>query len=506
MKTVKGVVLMRKFLVTILTIFTIVGVFAAGGKLVIAMETEPVGLDPHLVTAFASHRILENVYDSLLRYGEGMKLVPNLAEEAQAVDPYTIVFKIREGVKFHDGTPLTIEDVLFSFQRILNPDTKSPAAAFYQDVESIKAIGDNKIEFKLKKPMASALLPNFAGVNSSIVSKKFVESAKNMQLETNGTGPFYLAEYVPGNYITLKKNPYYYVKDQPYVDEIKIVFMPEEVSRVAALKNGDVDIAKINEPLNLKQFPEGKFKVYRSPVLSYYLIGINTTRKPLNDPKVRNALNYAINREAIIKAVAFSEGIVTGPLNPAVQPWALQPKAFDEYTYNPAKAKELLAQAGYPNGFEFEIVTSQRYNFDKVAQVIQAQLAEVGVKVKINLVEWGIFIKRWRESDFDAFISMNSGSIEPDIQFYRTFHTGGSTNVFLYSNPRVDELLDLGRSEVDISKRKAIYDELQRLLVKESPIIFLYSANQIFVSNASVEGFKLLANESLVFLRETYKK
>jgi len=499
---------MRKFLLVFLTLLLAVGIFAQklGGKLVIAMETEPVGLDPHLVTAFASHRVLENVYDGLLRYGENLQLVPNIAEEFQVIDPYTIVFKIRENVKFHDGTPLTVEDVLFSFERILNPDTKSPAAAFYQDVESIKAIGDNRIEFKLKKPMASALLPNFAGVNSSIVSKKFVESGKNLQLETNGTGPFYLAEYVPGNYIVLKKNPHYFVKNQPYLDEIRIVFMPEEVSRVSALKNGDVDIAKINEPLNVKQFPEGRFKIYRSPVLSYYLIGINTKRKPFDDPQVRNALNYAINREAIIKTVAFGEGVVTGPLSPMVQPWALLPKDFDEYTYNPTKAKQLLAPAGYPNGFEFEIVTSQRYNFDKVAQVIQAQLAEVGVRAKINLVEWGIFIKRWRESDFDAFISMNSGSIEPDIQFYRTFHSKGSTNVFLYSNPRVDELLELGRSTVDTTKRKEIYDELQRLLVKESPIIFLYSANQIFVSNASVEGFKLLPNESLIFLRETYKK
>ncbi|MDI6863537.1 MAG: ABC transporter substrate-binding protein [Pseudothermotoga sp.] len=499
---------MRRLLVAFLVTLLTLAIFAqkAGGRLIIAMETEPVGLDPHLVTAFASHRVLENVYDGLLRYGENLQLVPNIAEEFQVVDPYTIVFKIREDVKFHDGTPLTVEDVLFSFERILNPDTKSPAAAFYQDVESIKAISDNKIEFKLKKPMASALLPNFAGVNSSIVSKKFVESGKNLQLETNGTGPFYLAEYVQGNYIVLKKNPHYFVKDQPYLDEIKIVFMPEEVSRVSALRNGDVDIAKINEPLNVRQFPEGRFKIYRSPVLSYYLIGINTTRKPFDDPRVRNALNYAINREAIIKTVAFGEGVVTGPLSPMVQPWALLPKDFDEYTYNPAKAKQLLAQAGYPNGFEFEIVTSQRYNFDKVAQVIQAQLAEVGVRAKINLVEWGIFIKRWRESDFDAFISMNSGSIEPDIQFYRTFHSKGSTNVFRYSNPRVDELLELGRSTVDTTKRKEIYDELQRLLVKESPIIFLYSANQIFVSNASVEGFKLLPNESLIFLRETYKK
>ncbi|MEN3008150.1 ABC transporter substrate-binding protein [Pseudothermotoga sp.] len=495
---------MKRLIVFLLALISVA--LLATGKLTIAVDVEPVGLDPHLVTAFASHRILENVYDGLLRFGENLQLLPNLAESYEVVDPYTIVFKIRRNVKFHDGTPLTVEDVVFSFQRILNPETKSPAAAFYQDVEYVKATDERTVEFKLKKPMASAILPNFAGVNSSIISKKFFESGKNLQLETNGTGPFYLAEYVAGNYLVLKKNPHYFIQGQPILDEIKFVFMPEELSRVAALKNKDVDMAKISEPLNVRQFPQDRFNIFKSPTLSYYLIGINTTRKPFNDPRVRNALNYAINREAIVKTVAFGEGVVAGPMHPSIKAWALQPEEFEEYKYNPAKAKELLAQAGYPKGFEFTIVTSQRYNFDKVAQVIQAQLAEIGVNVKIELVEWGIFIKRWRESDFDAFISMNSGSMEPDIQFYRHFKTGGSTNVFLFSNPRVDELLELGRSTVDVQKRKQIYDELQKLLVKESPVIFLYCQNQFFVADKSVEGFKLLPNEGLIFLRETYKK
>jgi len=282
--------------------------------------------------------------------------------------------------------------------------------------------------------------------------------------------------------------------------------MPEEVTRVSALRNGDVDLAKISEPLSLRQLPSDRFKVYRTPVLSYYLLGINTTRGPLSNPNVRNALNYAINRDMIVKLVAFDEGTITGPLNPELEFWAMNPSEFDEYAYNPAKAKSLLAAAGYPNGFEFEIVASQRYNFDKVAQVIQAQLAEVGVKAVINLVEWGIFISKWRESDFDSFISLNSGSIDPDIQFNRTFHTGGSTNVFLYSNQKVDELLDRGRSEADIHSRRDIYNDLQKILVEESPIIFIYSPNTIFATNNSVDGFKSLANESLIFLRETWKK
>jgi len=496
----------KKLLLAVLVTFLSVAVFGVSDSvLVMAIETEPVGFDPTLVTAFASHRVLENVYDGLLKYDENMNLVPNLAEDFEVVDPYTIVFKIREGVKFHNGETLTVEDVLFTFERIRDPEVKAPAASYYGEVETIRSFDGNKVEFKLKIPMASSLLPNFAGVNSAILSKSFVESGANLQLETNGTGPFYIAEFVAGNYIRLRKNADYFVAGLPYLDEIKMMIMPEEVTRVSALRNGDVDIAKISEPLSLNQLASDKFVIYRTPVLSYYLLGFNTTRGPLSKPEVRNALSYAVNREMIVKAVAFDEATVTGPLNPELDFWALQPNQFEEYSYNPSKAKQLLAEAGYPNGFEFEIVAAQRYNFDKVAQVIQAQLAEIGVTAKINLVEWGIFISKWRESDFDSFISMNSGSIDPDIQFNRTFRTGGSTNVFLYSNPEVDDLLDRGRSESDMNARKLIYEEVQRKLVEESPILFLYSPNTLFASNDSVKGFRSLANESLVFLRETSK-
>jgi len=501
-----GGIVKKCFAVLLVAALSVVIFAASDNVLVMAIETEPVGLDPTLVTAFASHRVLENVYDGLLKYDENMNLVPNLAEDFEVVDPYTIVFEIREGVKFHSGETLTVEDVLFTFERIRDPEVKAPAASYYGEVESIRSFEGNKVEFKLKIPMASSLLPNFAGVNSSILSKSFVQSGANLQLVTNGTGPFYVEEFVAGNYISLKKNSDYFVEGLPYLEGIKMMIMPEEVTRVSALRNGDVDLAKISEPLSLNQLSTDRFKIFRTPVLSYYLLGFNTTRGALSKPEARNALNYAINRQMIVKAVAFDEATVTGPLNPELDFWAIQPDQFDEYTYNPAKAKQLLADAGYPNGFEFEIVAAQRYNFDKVAQVIQAQLAEVGVTAKINIVEWGIFISKWRESDFDSFISMNSGSIDPDIQFNRTFRTGGSTNVFLYSNTEVDELLDSGRSESDLNNRRLIYEELQKKLVEDSPIIFLYSANTIFASSDSVEGFRSLANESLIFLRETYKK
>jgi len=497
---------MKKFFL-VLSILTLV-IFGfsqqSGGVLQIGIETEPVGFDPNLVTAFASFRILENVYDGLLKYDENMNLIPNIAEKYEIPDPNTIIFTIRDDVYFHSGERLTVEDVLYTFERIMDKEVGSPAAAYYSEVENIEVLDSKRIQFKLKVPMANTLLINFASTNSAIVSKEFVEAGNNLQLKTNGTGPFFISEYVPGDHITLEKNSNYFVPEQPYLDKIVFRIIPEEISRATALRNGDVDLIEIKEPLTLRSLQSNSFKIYRQPVLSYYLLGFNTTREPLNNPRVRSALSLAIDREEIINMVAFGEGTVTGPMNPTVQPWALSPENFEEYEYNPEKAKSILAEVGYPNGFEFNIVVASRYSFDKIAQVIQSQLSKIGVKVNIELVEWGIFISKWRESDFDSFVSLNSGSIDPDVQFFRTFHSNGSTNVFLYNNNIVDKLLEEGREEPKVVERIKIYNQLQNILAKEAPILFLYSPNVLYASQSYVEGFKPLANESLIFLRETW--
>ncbi|RKX52318.1 MAG: ABC transporter substrate-binding protein, partial [Thermotoga sp.] len=265
-----------------------------------------------------------------------------------------------------------------------------------------------------------------------------------------------------------------------------------------------VDLALINETLSLRSLPETQFTVFRKPVLSYYLLGLNTKRKPLDNPKVRLAISHAVDREKIVKLVAMGEGQVTGPLSPLLKKWAVPLKELPGYKRDVEKARELLKEAGYPNGISFKVMTSRKYNFDRIAQVLKDQLKDAGIDLQIEIVEWGIFIKRWKERDFDSFVSLNSGSIEPDIQLYRTFHTGGSTNVFGYSNPLVDKLLDEGKKETNFEKRREIYAKIQKILAEESPVIFLYSPNKIYVGQKYVKGFEVLSNEKIIFLKETY--
>lgn len=484
------------FVLGIITlVFSVVLGIQTGGNLTYAIATEPVGFDPNLTTALASFKILSYVYDGLLRYNRNMEIVPDLAENYTVPNPYTIIFTLKKDVKFHDGSLLTVNDVLFTFKRIMDPSFGSPAISYFSGVvDKIEALNDDQIEFKLKVPMASALLPVFTFVNCSIVSEKFVKSGANLQLETDGTGPFYIKQYVPGNYILLEKNPNYFITGEPYLDSIKFTIMPEEILRVSALRSNRIDIADIDNPSDLVILPKNQFEIYETPSLNYYLVGLNTARKPFDNKLVREALSYAINREEIIKMVAAGEGIITGPLSPSLKNWALPLDDFPEYNYNPIKAKELLKEAGYPNGFSFELLTSPKYGFDKIAQVIKDQLAKVGINANINLVEWGIFIKDWREKNFDAFISLNGGSTDPDIQLYRTFYSNGITNVFNFSNAQVDQLLNAGRSATNTIERQNIYDNLQKILVSESPVIFLYSPINIVASLKNVEGFEILPN------------
>ncbi len=479
-------------------IFSVVLGVQKGGNLIYAIGTEPVGLDPNLTTALASFKILSYVYDGLLRYNRNMEIVPDLAENYVVPNPYTIIFTLRKDVKFQDGSLLTANDVLFTFKRIMDPSFGSPAISYFAGVvDRVEKINDNQIEFKLKVPMASALLPVFTFVNCSIISEQFVKSGANLQLETDGTGPFYIKQYVAGNYVLLQRNPNYFIKGEPYLDSIKFLIMPEEILRVSALRSGRVNLADIDNPSDLVMLPKNQFNIYETPSLNYYLIGLNTARKPWDNKLVREALNYAINREEIVKMAASGEGIVTGPLSPSLKNWALPLNDFPEYQYNPTKAKELLTEAGYPNGFSFELLTSSRYGFDRIAQIVKDQLAKVNINANITLVEWGIFIKDWREKNFDAFISLNGGSTDPDIQFYRTFYSNGVTNVFNFSNTRVDQLLIAGRSATNTLERKSIYDQLQEVLVSESPVIFLYSPMTIVAGLQNVEGFEILPNGNM---------
>lgn len=491
---------MRKILALFLLSFGVV--LAQEGRLELAVDQSPVGLDPHIVTAFSSFAVIGNIYDGLLEVNADLQLEPALAESWEVSDDglrYT--FTLREGVSFHNGREMTAEDVVYSFERIMDEDTGSPQASRFSEVASAEATGPLTVEFTLSRPFAP-FLANLT--NLSVVPREVVEENGDLQQVAVGTGPYMLAEVVPDTYVLLEANPDYYREGEPRLAELRYNVVPEASTRAAGLRTGQYHLLPDVDPATAEtlQGVDG-IELLEVQDLSYTLLGMNVTRAPLDNPAVREAINRAINREEIVEAVYFGNAVPGGPLSPGLSDWALPASDYACYTPDAEAASTALEEAGY-DGEELEIITFGTIRVvSDAAQVLQAQLQDAGLNVTVSVEEFGSFVQRWSNSDFDMFVSLNGGSVDPDGYFYRTFVTGGSTNVYGYSDPELDELLEQGRTETDFEARKEIYDEVQRRLACEGPVAHIAYGTLFTGLQDEVEGFQQMPTRGLRYLRET---
>lgn len=497
---------------TLLVLLPLTGVADAvpkqGGELVVGLRQEIGNLDPHLATSFSSFRVIEVMYEGLLRLDEDGALEPALASNWEiSEDGKTYTFYIRKGVKFHDGSELTAEDVKASFRRILDPEVGSPQASRLQKIKEMKVVGKYKIKIALSSKFAPFLY-KVAGPGRAIIPKSIVEKGGNLKKQDLGTGPFKLSNWVPGEQIVLKKNEDYWMEDLPYLDKITYKIIPEPATRRAALQSGDIDLIPSADTTSVQVLQGVKnVKIISTQELAYSLIGFNLNREPLDDPRVRRAIAYAMDRKEIIQAVYDGLATVGTPLPPALREWYIKPSKLETYVQNYGKAKELLEEAGYPDGIKFSVTVSPALKTAlQIAQVLQQQLKPAGITMEINTVEWGTFLDAWRNSDFDSFVSLNGGSFDPDGYYYRTFHSQGSTNVFNYSDPVMDKLLEKGRVTTDKEERKEIYMKIQKRLIEQMPIIFIAYANLYTIARESVQDFSQLPNRSMALLRRAWLK
>ena len=478
---------------------------AAAGKvtLTLGVDQEVVGLDPNKVTAFSSFRRIDLLYNKLVTYDADLRVVGDLAESWDAPDARTYVFRLRKGVQFHDGQELTADDVAFTIERILDPKTASPGRSYIDAIESVTAADRYTVRVHLKYPLAS-LLSGLASGNAAIVEKAAVLKSGDLQKTEAGTGPFMLAEWVPDNFMRLTKNPRYFKRGLPKVDEVVYRIIPEQASLLAGVRTRSLDMATISDGSVVKQAQGDRgLSVLQAPSLNLRIYSFNTTRAPFTDARVRDAIAYAIDREAIVKAAEFGLGVVSGPVPAPAKLWALPVGDFPEYHPNPAKAQKMLQDAGAA-GASFKIVASPTYEGGlAVAQVIQSQLRAVGLTPAIENVEWGTYINRWVKRDFDTMVELRGGDPDPDRFLYRTFYSTGAVNNFLFKDSAVDKLLDRGRVHVVAAERKPIYNDLQKALVEKAPAVFLYTPYESQVLQPSVKGFRLIPTGALTYLEET---
>lgn len=476
-----------------------------GGVLVGARATDLVGLDPHTSPAFSSRRIFNLVYSTLVRFDADMSVIPELAESWEySDDGLTLTFHLVPGVTFHNGDELTSEDVKYTFERILDEETGAILRSFFLGIAEIETPDPLTVVMHLESPNA-ALLSTMAIDNASIVSQEVAEAGL-LDQELIGTGPFKVAEWDPDNVLRLEANEDFFIEGVPLLDGIEMRVLPDESSILAGLRAAAIDWAIVNDPrIVILARGEESLNTVRAPSLSYHLLGLNTTREPFTDERVRQAISCAIDRQQVIDLAALGEGQVTGPLT---QPFYRQDTSdFVCYTQDLDRARELLEEAGYADGFSFTmmVATVEPSTGPAEAQSIQSQLAQLGIEAEIEVLEQGIYVDRWLAADFDAWVGLNSGSADPDFMLYRYWHSTGNLNfVPGWSDPEVDELLDQGKVVIDPEERRAIYAEVQKKLVEVAPWIWTFVGFEYWPMQSYVKGFTPLSDGSILYLRDVW--
>jgi peptide/nickel transport system substrate-binding protein len=469
----------------------------------LGVDASPVGLDPHVVTAFASFQTVNGtIYEGLTAVDRELRVVPALAESwAVSPDGLSYVFRLRGGVTFHDGAAMEAEDVAASIRRVLSREIASPLASRLAAVDSVTARDARTIELKLKEPSAP-LLTSLATI--AIVPRRFEADKESLQRQPMGTGPFRFAEWQPNSFIALARHEGYWRQGMPLLAGVRFNIVPEAATRMVGLTSGQYAMLPNIDPataLQLRGRPNVRLE--ETLELAYTLIGVNVSRAPFDRPEVRQALNHALDRNQIIQAALFGAGVPGGPLSPALRDWAVPVDQFPCYRHDPARAQALLREAGIAQPVNVTMLVLPRQDIRDIAQVAQQQLQRAGFRVELRNPELGQFIQDWRNSNFDLFASTNAGSADPDDYFYRTFRTGGSTNVFRYANPEIDTLLDRARATLDPAARRADYERVQRVLACEGPIVHIAYGQLFTALRSNVQGFGIMANRSLATLVET---
>lgn len=460
--------------------------------LIIARQSDANNLDPHFISAInAASVVHHNVYEGLIARDENMDFKPMLATEWKQVDDVTWEFKLRQGVTFHDGTPFNADAVKATIGRVLDEKVGSPRAGQYKMVTEVNVVDEYTVQFKLAYPF-SPLLSILANHEGSMISPKAIEQyGKDLSKHPVGTGPFVFESWTPGQEIVLVKNDNYWGEKVKFNKAVfKVV--PEDTTRIAMVETGEANIAEplpVTEIERVKNSPQ--LDLYRTTGLGTDFIGFNNKKKPFDDVRVRQAINYAIETDAIIQGVYNNIGTKA---NSAMSPKVLgYSESLKGYSFDPNKAKALLKEAGYPNGFKTTIWTGDRKERINAAEVIQSQLKGVGIDVELKVLEYGAYLDAEDNGETDMFISgWGNATGDADYNQYNLFHSaslGKGGNTTFYVNPEVDKLIEQGRQEQDTEVRKQIYAKALQIEADEAPMVPIRNLEHVAAVGKNIKGF-----------------
>jgi peptide/nickel transport system substrate-binding protein len=484
---------------------------AYGDTLIEALPANISGLIPNITGDKYSHDAVALIYNGLVTYDRDTNLVPDLAESWDlAPDCLDLTFKLRRNVRWHDGQPFTAADVVFTHQLMVHPKTPSPYKEDFQQVESVKALDPYTVQVRYKQPFAKAVMTWSQTMLPKHLLERYMREGKLREAPQNftspvGTGPYRFQEIRSGEKIVVVANPDYYA-GPPYISRIVYRIIPSQATIFLELKARGIDASTLTALQYKRQTDYPAFRKaynkYRYAANVYTYLGLNHKDPRFADKRVRQALAYAINKRDLIEGVRLGLAReATGPFKPGT--WVYNPNVRT-YPYDPARARALLAEAGWKTTnaegllvkdgqpFTFELLISQGSDEGrKIAEVIQAQLREIGIGVELRVLEWAAFLKEHiKKRRFTA--AAMAWSIGLDSDQYSIWHSSQTGpdefNFISYANPEVDQLLERGRRTCLQSERKRAYDRVQEILAEDQPLIFLFFRDTLPAVASRIRG------------------
>jgi peptide/nickel transport system substrate-binding protein len=483
---------------------------SSGSKtLIVGRGGDSVSLDPIVATDGESFKVTANIFETLVKYEDtNTNILPALAESWEiAKDGLTYTFKLRKGIKFHDGTDFNAEAVVFNFERWMdksNPYHNKDGFTYYSDmfggykgdethaIAGVKAVDPYTVQFTLNRPLAP-FLNNLGMKPFAIASPEAIKTYGWEKLNEHpvGTGPFIFKEWKRNETITLEKNPNYWQQGLPKLDKVVFKVIPENTARLTALTSGEIDIMDGLNPDDAKTV-EGnpELQLVERPSMNIGYLAFNHSKKPFDHPKVREAIAHAVNKQGIVDA------FFGGKAQPAVN--AMPPSiwgyhdAIQDRAYDLEKAKQLLVEAGYPNGFSttfWAMPVPRPYMPDgqKIAEAIQQDLKKIGIEAKIVTMEWATYLEKIKQGEQDLYLLGWTGDNgDPDNFLNVLFNP---TNRSRYQNKEVQDLLVRAQSEVDQAKRTEMYKQAQEMLFKDVAMIPLAHSNPLLASKKGISGY-----------------
>ena len=459
--------------------------------LVVATTYDAKTLDPYMTNDVASSNAMRQIYETLVAIDDQGNVIPSLAKKIDRVDGKTYRFTLKKGVKFHNGETLTADDALFSLNRAYEKGASVRHIMGVIDPAGFKKIDDLTFEVKTTEAMSSFLpaLTHFGG--GVIINKKAVEAAgDDYGFKPVGTGPFKLVNWRKGDRMELARFEGYH-GTKPEFAKMVLRVIPEASNRTIELESGDIDISFEISSLDVSRVKANKnLELLTLVDTATTYMGFNCSKAPYDNVKLRQALSLAINVPASVKAVFRGNAYPAyGPIAPNVKYSNTDLKVTKA---NIAKAKKLLAEAGYPNGLTTTLWTNSKKVRVDMATIIQAQLKKIGVTVKIQVLEWGAYLQGLKDNKHELFIvGWTCQTPDPDMAVYPTFHSSqiGGNNFAAFGDPEVDALLDKARITPDGEARKAIYFDIQDMLREKAPWVFLANKKIAYGVQNYIEGF-----------------